>query len=189
MEELDRYPWSGHAVLVGNILYDWMNPDYVLNRFGRNRRHGRDAYRQFVSDGFFMGRAPELVGGGLVRSKGGWSNVISMRRRSESDVFDARILGEGRFVSAVLKETEEKKIRQLKWKQPIPVGSMMEEECRRAGISSAELKKGSRRQPVSVLRTTIARRCIEEFGLSAAEVARQLGVSTSAILKAVRRES
>jgi putative transposase len=49
-----------------------------------------------------MGRVPELTGGGLIRSKGGWSQVVSARRRGEREEFDERILGGGDFVSAIL---------------------------------------------------------------------------------------
>jgi hypothetical protein len=40
----------------------------------------KKAYRQYVMEGIALGRRPELVGGGLVRSLGGWSEVLSMRR-------------------------------------------------------------------------------------------------------------
>ena len=30
MEELDRYPWSGHSVLMGEWKYGWMDVKYVL---------------------------------------------------------------------------------------------------------------------------------------------------------------
>jgi hypothetical protein len=46
-----------------------------------------------VREGIEKGRRPELVGGGLIRSLGGWSEVLSLRRRGEKTASDERILG------------------------------------------------------------------------------------------------
>ena len=43
------------------------------------------------------GPRPELVGGGLIRSQGGWSLVISMRRHGSKGLSDERVLGSGDF--------------------------------------------------------------------------------------------
>jgi hypothetical protein len=47
---------------------------YVLSFFGQNRYRRRN-YQEYVQKGAALGRRPELVGGGLVRSLGGWSEV------------------------------------------------------------------------------------------------------------------
>jgi len=41
------------------------------------------------------------VGGGLIRSLGGWSEVKSLRRRGEKQAFDSRILGDNEFVEEI----------------------------------------------------------------------------------------
>ena len=48
---------------------------------------------------------------------------------------------------------------------------------------------GSRLKEVSKLRRSLALQLVNEFGLSLAESARQLGVSTSAIAQILRRQS
>ena len=45
-------------------------------------------------------------GGGLIRSFGGWSQVLSLRDSGEDVSHDARILGGGDFVEEVLKESD-----------------------------------------------------------------------------------
>ncbi|TLU83900.1 MAG: hypothetical protein FDX30_06445, partial [Chlorobium sp.] len=35
LQQLADYPWSGHAVLMNKVRYDWMDRDYVLKFFGR----------------------------------------------------------------------------------------------------------------------------------------------------------
>ena len=70
MEELDRYPWSGHAVLMGRRRRSWQTRDEVLAFFGTKKREAVQRYREFVADGLAMGQCPELTGGGLIRSAG-----------------------------------------------------------------------------------------------------------------------
>jgi REP element-mobilizing transposase RayT len=188
LEELDSYPWCGHSALVGNRKCLWMDLDYALAQFGETKRKARHEYRRFVREGVSFGRQPELTGGGLIRSKGGWSEVISARRHGRKEEFDERILGSGDFVNAVLKEAEEKAIRQLKLRRSgKTLSKIIDQECDRSGIGPKELKEGSRRREVSVLRLKIAKRGLDELGLTLAEIARHVGVSTSGIARAIKR--
>jgi len=49
---------------------------------------------------------PELLGGGLIRSLGGWEEV-KKKRRQQWVKGDQRILGDSGFVLEVLREAEE----------------------------------------------------------------------------------
>ena len=81
-----------------------MDVGYVLRQFGKGGRAARKAYHRFIGEGMGMGEIPELTGGGLIRSKGGWSQVLSARRRGDGERGDERILGDGDFVRRILKE-------------------------------------------------------------------------------------
>ncbi len=188
LEQLDRYPWSGHRTLIGKAKHHWMDVDHVQSEFGTTRRRAVNAYRRFIQEGLSQGRMPELTGGGLIRSKGGWSQVLSARRSGRKEEFDERILGGGDFVNGILKEAEEKTRRQLKLRRSgKTIDKIIEEECKEERISANELKGGGRRRKVSTLRATIAKRGLDELGLSMAEIARHVGVTTSSIAKAVER--
>ena len=188
MEELDRYPWSGHSVLMGEREYGWMDVKYVLLQFKDTIRKARNAYRRFVEEGIGMGRQPQLTGGGLIRSKGGWSQVVSARRSGEREEYDERILGSGDFVHAALNEAEEKIRLQLKHRRTgRTLVQIIDQECDRRQISPKELEGGSRRREVSAMRIKIARRGLDELGLSLAEIARHVGVSTSGLARAIKR--
>ncbi len=52
----------------------------MLKWFGPNEGEAKSAYRRFVKKGPDQGRRPDLVGGGLIRSKEGWSAVKALRR-------------------------------------------------------------------------------------------------------------
>ena len=173
---------------MGNNNQQWMDTDHVLSYFSIKRRAARNAYRRFVEEGMSMGRSHELTGGGLIRSHGGWSQVIAMRRRGQKEESDERILGDGDFVQAILQEAEERQLRQLKvCRSGGTITEIIDEECAQAKISPQEIKNGSRRDAVSRTRALIAYRSREELGLSAAEIARHLGVATSSITRAIEK--
>ncbi len=67
------------------------------------------------------------------------------------------------------------------------IEKLIGEECRKQGISPMELKGGGNRRKVSDTRAIIALRSRDELGLSAAEIARHVGVNTSGVTKAIER--
>lgn len=186
--ELDRYRWCGHAVLMGRIKYDWQDRSYVLSWFGRREGEARRAYRKYMAEGIVQGRRPELVGGGVVRSYGGWSAVLSLRNAQEKITGDQRILGTGGFVEKVLRESEERfRFRLRAVERSKEIEAILREECERGRIEVKELRMGGRRGEIPRVRSEIAQRLVKEFGIPLAEVARVLGVSTSAVSKIMRR--
>jgi len=68
MEQLDRYPWSGHSVLVGNENHTWQNRDEVLGYFGKREKESIVRYREFIREGMHKQSKYDFSGGGLVRS-------------------------------------------------------------------------------------------------------------------------
>jgi putative transposase len=188
LSELDRYSWCGHSVLMGRVKHEWQDRDYVLSWFGDKEGPARRAYRQYVSSGVTEGRRPDLVGGGLIRSVGGWSEVLSLRRAKEQVLTDERILGSGDFVEAILSEADER-LKHLfgRNKGREEIVAFVDQRCEQEKVNAKELRMGSRRGRVSAVRSEIAHQLVEHYGLPLAEVARHLGVSTSAISKAITR--
>lgn len=107
MKSLDKYLWSGHTVVMGKRANDWQDVDYVLNLFCETRREARKRYRRYVEKGLLSGRRPELTGGGLLRSFGGWSALKDFRKAGIRLKGDERILGDSGFVDSVLRASEE----------------------------------------------------------------------------------
>ena len=184
MEELDGYRWCGHSVVMGrkNILAQ--DRDFVLSYFGRKEGAAKKAYREYVWEGVAAGRKPELVGGGLVRSLGGWSEVKTLRKRGERLLTDERILGSGDFVERVIEEAGQAMRRQYSGlERKKKVESVVAAECKRNGVAVKELQAGGRRPVVSQVRKRIVQKLFDSYGIPLAEIARQTGVSTSAISK------
>ena len=186
--ELERYPWCGHGVITGTIENSWQDRDYVLSWFGSKEGKAKRAYRKYIQEGVAQGRRPELVGGGLVRTLGGWSQVVSLRHNREDVLADERILGSGDFVERVIREADERLKRQFQAGQSREeVEQFIQGVCDREGINVKELRAGSRREHISRVRSRVAVELVENYGIPLAELARELGVSTSAISKILTR--
>jgi REP-associated tyrosine transposase len=190
LRELERYPYSGHGVILGTVKNEWQDRDSVLSQFGNREGDAKSAYRRFVGEGVELGRRPELVGGGLIRSVGGWAEVKSQRRRGKPELTDERILGSGDFVERVIREAEARMQRQYTAREHGQrVERLIAAECKKRKVSLTELRSGSRRGVIPAFRGHVSRKLVEDYGIPIAEVARQVGVSTSAISKSLRRNS
>lgn len=187
LEELEEYPWCGHGMVTGKQKNEWMEKDFVLGFFGQKERKAIRAYKAFMEAGKDQGQRLELVGGGLVRSKGGWSRVLSLRRQGEAEAHDDRILGDGDFVQAILKEADQTLARQIRVRKKAgSILKIIQKRCREAGIHENELRSGSRRKAVSELRRDISFYLNRELGISMAEIARHVGVGTTAVAMAIK---
>jgi putative transposase len=104
LQELGHYPYSGHSALMGKTVRPWQDTAYVLGSFGKKVSIARSRYVSYVEAGVSRGRRDELVGGGWIRSLGGWAEVKGERDRIKGD---ERILGGSAFVSQMLAEANE----------------------------------------------------------------------------------
>ncbi|MEI8031969.1 MAG: transposase [Chlorobiaceae bacterium] len=182
VDDLQNYRWCGHGMIMNRIKNDWQDRESVLRFFGEDKRAARKAYRLFVDEQSKIGKQDELTGGGLIRSMGGWSEVKSAIKRSERQFSDERILGSGDFVKEVLDQAE------AAIKDQIPTSereaeadAVLSRRCGEAGIAIEALQGGSRRKELARLRKELAFHFVKRFGLSYAETARKLGISTSAV--------
>ncbi len=182
LKDLDRYAWSGHRMILGKVEEQWMGGDYIRGCFGEGGKKAIEKYCRFMAEGIGEGRNSVLTGGGLIRSQGGWSQVLAFRRNGKEEASDERILGGGDFVEEVLREAEDRQLRQTRLRRKgRSIDDLIREECRKRKVSEEELRKGGRRRRVSEARGEIVYRGREELGLSGAEMARSLGVNTSSI--------
>jgi len=189
LDELDRYPYCGHSVLVGKKKREWQDSEYILGFFGRKISEARKAYRSYVEKGISMGRRPELVGGGLIRSVGGWDEVKKMRLSGQDRIKgDQRILGESDFVADVLSEAEEHFSRKYRFRNR---GFDFEKVVERVS-SLFDLEKeyitgrGRQRDRVRA-RDLLCYWCAVELGMLMADLAERLSMTLAAVSCAVKR--
>ena len=189
MRGLAAYPWTGHAVVVGRVKRKWQDVDTVLLYFGKKRKKARRKYERYVAEGVKMGNRPELVGGGLTRSMGGWSEVVSLRRKGEREAWDERILGSGKFVKRVVEGAEEGMRETLRWrKRVMDLKRLLREVAKREGLEEEEMMGRSRREAVVRGRKILCQVAVRKLGYTGASVARFLGMTTSSVNRMARLE-
>jgi hypothetical protein len=69
---------------MGKRKNSWQDTDSVLQLFGKSQYAARKKYRDFVEKGICQGRNPEMTGGGLLRSIGGWQAPRAEQIRCQS---------------------------------------------------------------------------------------------------------
>ena len=181
---LARYPWTGHSALLGTIPRPWQATGAILEQFGPSLRRARRAYQAYVAAGRAQGRRPELQGGGLVRSLGGWAVVAHLRRGREEYGGDERVLGSSAFVEAVRHDlsppTGGRRV-------VLSMENIVQRVCTSLGIDPARLQRGGRKHPVSRAREGIAYLCVEVVGHSGRALAPLLGIRPVSVYAAARR--
>jgi REP element-mobilizing transposase RayT len=190
LRELGAYEYSGHAVLMGKSKREWQDREYVLRHFGQAQGEAKRAYGKYVSEGVRQGRRPELVGGGLLRSVGGWKEVKAMRASGERVQGDERILGGSVFVDRVLKESEEEWEKgALFRKRGLDMRGLVEKVACHFGVDAESLKSASKVSPVAKARAVLCYLGVRKMGLTAASIAKEIGISPSAVSRAIPRAS
>ncbi len=185
---LEKYPYSGHSAIIGKAQRDWQQVDYVLRFFGKKTSDARKAYRQFVKRGVLQGKRPELTGGGLVRSAGGWAALSALRGETVRLKGDERILGDSDFVDTVLKEANEQLERRYRLKTE---GFSLEQVAERVamvmGIPTERVWEKNRRPQVVAARSLLCFWANTELGMSMTDLAKRLDLTQPAVSIAARR--
>jgi len=182
LDELQGYQWCGHSAINGRVNREWQDTETVLAYFGKRRKGAIEKYECFVEEGIEIGSRPELVGGGLIRSLGGWSQVLSLRRVGSKLFSDERILGSSDFVNNVIADVEGKVKETLRLTLKISdLPSLALKVSKREGVDEAQLRSGSRKRQVVKSRRIFSQIAVKKMGYSGADVARFLGITTSAV--------
>jgi hypothetical protein len=170
---------------MGTVERKWQATDCVLSYFGQGK-NARRRYERYVMQGIPLGRRPELVGGGLVRSHGGWSEILALRKRGATSAFDPRILGDSDFVRDVISDLDDRVKKNLRLSgQKMDIHALARLVCETHEISEGELCSGSRRRSVVQARASVSWLAVRELGYSGADVARYLGVTNSCVTRIV----
>jgi hypothetical protein len=182
LKELGGYLWCGHSAIMGETERAWQDTQTVLSYFGKRKKRAVEKYEDFIWQGIASGRRPELVGGGLIRSLGGWSQVLSLRRTGSKLFSDERILGSSEFVQDVISEAEERAKETLRLSSKLlDLPSLAKQICSGEEVDELELLSGLRKRKVVKSRKIFCQIAVTKMGYSGADVARFLGINTSAV--------
>jgi len=188
LKSLKNYAWCGHRVLMGKITYDWQDRDYVLRLFGKKEGPAQRAYAAFIAKCQNQGRRHDLVGGGLIRSVGGWEALKGFQRDGIRVKGDERILGNSEFVEEVLKKANEQlQQRTLLQAKGPNLEKLIKKVAKYYNIDKEDLKTASKARIISLARSVFCYLAVRQLLFSCVEVARALNVSASAVSKSVAK--
>jgi putative transposase len=162
LEKLDRYPWCGHAILMGKQEMKGQDTKSVLRLFGTAVPKARRGYKAFVADGISQGRRNDLVG-----------------RLPE---VGSRILGDEEFAEEIrIRETVADRI-----EARTPIAVIANNTAAIFGIPVRAISAGGRREATVKARSMVCFQALEE-GYSVTHIARYLGMSRNGVMIAAGR--
>jgi len=188
IKSLDKYSFCGHAVIMGKRNKDWQDDGYVLKLFDSKRSTARRRYKIFVQKGIQEGKRPDLTGGGLIRSSGGWSVLKSLRRANIHSKSDERMLGDSDFVESVLKVADEAIERKYYLKSKgYNTDKLSDRVANIFSINPEDIFQPGK-QPVKVkARSLFCYWAVRELGFTMANLAPMLNISQPAVSMSVQR--
>jgi biotin operon repressor len=188
LNQLGKYPFAGHGVIMGKLDHAWQDWKAVLAFFGKQTGPARRSYSAFVAEGLNQGRRDDLSGGGLVRSAGGWAAVKAMRKANIHAKSDERILGDGDFVTEILSKSDDAyEARYALQAQGIDVDSIAQRVALLLEMDMQEVWQPGKYQRLVSARSLLCYWAVRLLGVTMASMARRLGISTVAVSKSVDR--
>lgn len=184
LNELDSYKYAGHSAIIGRVERKWQDTDEVLGRFDEKRRSAIRLYREFAEAGIEQGRRPELEGGGLLRSHGGWTGVMELRRGREKYRADERVLGSSSFIEEILKEAEKQEEGKSK---RVSLKTLINRIAADMGISKESITGSGRNREVTQARAVLAYIWMRYLGRSGYELAKAVGITPQALYASSNR--
>ena len=188
LKELDNYPYCGHRTIMRKSRLGWQAAKDVLGLFDARVLKARRLYRQYVEKGLYQGWRPDLMGGGLVRSAGGWTAVRSLRKAGLFFKSDERILGDSGFAEEVLAEAREALDRKYALAaQGVDLAQLVQSVAELLSIPPESVIGAWKSRDIVKARRLICYWAVSELGLSMTRVAKQLSISVPTASVAAKR--
>jgi len=188
LQALGRYKYCGHGALMGKFQTSWQDTDAVLVHFGKQYDEARQNYYRFVAKGIDRGKRPELTGGGIIRSMGGWTKYLSEKKMQKHLKGDERILGDSDFVQSVLQNQNEDLERKYRLQVAgINFKAVVEEVADMYQLEPESLLVPGGRGLLAMGRALICFWCVTELGMRGIQVAEKMKISPGAVTKSAKR--
>jgi putative transposase len=185
VEVLASFPYTGHAVLMGKAKYPWQDEKFILSLFGASAREARTVYLDFVKAGLTQGRRLDLIGGGLVRSHGGWAEVRKSAQRLKGDV---RVLGDSQFVLDVLSRAQQNLDHRYRLKtMGVDFPFVERRVLDLCGLSPDDLYSRGRQKQYAAAKGLLCFWAVRELGMSQTQLSERLRMTQPGVASAVAR--
>ena len=174
-KDLRKYRWCGHGALMGDFRASFLADAEVLEKFGNNVEKARRNYEAFIEERVGKYKKGELSAGGLKRSHGG-TGGLSARRGEERELSDARILGDGEFVEAVLNLKGKEQNQSL-----MSLAQIAGIVWTKTGVGWDEIKSLSRVRKIAKARALYCFLAKEKGGVKGSELTKDLRLTSGAV--------
>lgn len=188
LDHLGKYPFGGHSVIMGKHMQTWQDGKAVLAYFGTRLSSARCKYKNYISKGVEQGKRTDLVGGGLIRSAGGWGAVKDMRKSNIHLKNDERILGDSDFVSQILSKANEKLEQKYALRSKgVDFDYLSAKVADLLDMPNEDILSEGKYKCLVTARSLLCYWAVRELGMSMASLAKKFNISTVAVSKSVKR--
>lgn len=163
LDELDVYPWSGHATLVGNEKLPWQECNEILSFFGDSVGN----YRLFIMERIESG------------------DISDHKNPASSIKCSGQVLGSKEFAESF--EHVEKKSLKPNLKAQDAFQLILKTTLQHYGLEEESILSGSKSSAISCCRAVIAYLAQVRSGMMGTDIAEKLGLSRSAVSRLVQR--
>lgn len=183
---LNKYPFSGHAYIIGSLENDWQNIQYPLQWFGRQKKKSQAGYLSFMKEGFSEGNRTDLAGGGLLRTVGGWKKLQELKRSGSSVLGDERMLGDSSFIEEIWNQIDSsQKFPKLSENNKLSLNHLVEEASDYFCVSVSDLRSSSKYSRVRKVKSIICYTAVRILKYSGIEVAVYLNINKSSVSRLI----
>ena len=172
MEELDEYPWSGHAVLLKRKVCRFQDTADILRRFACKGKSEVEEYREYIAEGI----ATEEQG-----------DLLESLRKSNTGAVDRKeyrcwVIGDREFARKAIESDKLNRVQLSAYiKKGITVERVIKEVAQQMGFQEEDVLRRGRQNSRSVLRKVVAALSHRRFGIPVTEIARYYGVEGSSV--------
>ena len=177
LQNLERYPWSGHGVLMGHRNLEGQTVDEVLRRFGVNVSDARQRYRDFIADGLRIEYGENLADGVP------YKRALKQIEGEEIEKGDNRILGDRFFADKIL----ENRALHEKGRIAFPLRELVDKVSSLLGLAPDAVRRPGKSQPIAEARGILCYVAIRDLGYKGFELGRELNLGPAGVSIAMRR--
>ncbi len=128
------------------------------------------------------------MGGGLIRSIGGWTALRDLRETNTRVISDERILGSSEFAESVLRDANEAYERKTEiMAKGLSIDQLIITVAEYMDLDADLIAKRGKKRSVAFARSIICALAVDRLMLSGADISRRLHITPSAVSKLVAR--
>jgi hypothetical protein len=176
--ELNNYPWSGHAVLMGKRMAEFQDTWPVLRRFGTTVNIGRAGYVDFIKQAPSVDEKDDPIA----------LAVQSIKNSTNPRQPASYVIGDREFVKKTIDSAIVNRTRIVRHRlESVTINDVAARVSKASGVPIQDLLRRSRGNFIADVRKVFSYICYREYGFSLVDVAVYLKIAHSAVSLAVRQ--